>query len=78
MKTATSEMLIEKTVNPISRAPLQRGRERAHAVFHVAGYVFHYDDGVVDDKAARDAKRHEREIVDTEAEQVHHRERADE
>ena len=77
MKTATSEMLMENTVKPISRAPLRAASHGRHAVLQVAGDVFHDDDGVVHDEAGGDGQCHQREIVEAEAEQVHHRERAD-
>ncbi len=37
MNTATSEMLIERTVKPISCAPLQRRLERRHALLRGSG-----------------------------------------
>ncbi len=77
MKTATSETLIERTVKPISAAPLQRGLHRAHALLEVAGDVLEHDDGVVDHEAGGDRQGHQREIVDAVAEQVHDPEGAD-
>ena len=78
MKTAISEMLMEKTVKPISLAPSSAASIWLHALFQVARDVFHHHDGVIDDKAGRDGQRHERKIVEAVTAQVHHRERADE
>ena len=71
VKAATSEMLIESTVKPICRAPSMRGAKRRHALFQIAEHVFDHDDGVVDDEADRDRKRHQGDIVDREARQPH-------
>ena len=73
MNTATSETLIESTVKPISRAPLQRGLQRRVALLEIAGDVLEHHDGVVDDEAGRDGERHQREVVEAVAEQVHAR-----
>ena len=73
MNTATSETLIDRTVKPISRAPFERRLARAHAVLDVAIDVLHHHDGVVDHEADRDGQRHQRQIVEAEAEQIHHR-----
>ena len=77
MKTAISEMLIEKTVKPISLRAFQRRCKRLHAVFNVPRDVLHHHDGVVHHETARDGQRHQREVVEAVAAQVHHRERAD-
>jgi hypothetical protein len=74
MNTAMSERLMVKTVNPISSAP--RSSHGLHAVLQVTGDVFHHHDGVVHHEAGGDGQRHEREIVQAVAQQVHHRERA--
>ena len=78
MKTAISDMLMEKTVKPISLRALERGGEGLHARFEMAGDVFHDHDGVVDHEAGGDGERHQREIVEAVAEQVHDGEGADE
>ena len=39
--------------------------------------VLHHHDGVVDDEADRDGECHQRQVVETEIEQIHHRERAE-
>ena len=49
-----------------------------HALFEVAGDVLNDHDGVVDDKASGDGERHQRQVVDGVAEQIHHAEGADE
>ncbi len=64
MKTAMSEMLMEKTVKPISCAPCSAAAMGVHAVFEVAGDVFHHHDGVVHDEAGGDGERHQREVVE--------------
>ena len=56
----------------------QRGLKGRFSLLDVAGDVFEHDDGVVDDEPRRDGERHEREIVQAVAEQVHHSEGADE
>ena len=78
MKTAMSEMEIEKTVKPISCAPRSAAWNRRHAIFQVARDVFHDDDGVVDDKTAGNGKRHQGQVVQREAGEVHDRAGADE
>ena len=78
MKTAISDMLMEKTVKPISCAPLQRRGKRLHAGFEMARDVLHHHDGVVDHESRGDGERHQREVVERVAEQVHHGEGADE
>ena len=57
---------------------LERRIERALPHLDVAEDVLEHDDGVVDDEADRDGERHEREVVDAVAEQVHGAERRDE
>ena len=71
MNTAISEMLIDSTVKPTSLAPLSGRLERRHARFDVAGDVLQHDDGIVDDEAGRDRQRHQRQIVEAVAQQVH-------
>ena len=73
MNTATSETEIEMMVKPISPAPLQRRLHRRHAVLDVAVDVLEHHDRVVDDEADRDRQRHQRQVVEAEADQVHHR-----
>ena len=69
MNTATSETLIDSTVKPISREPVSAASSGAHAVLDMAIDVLDHDDGVVDHEADRDGERHQREIVEAEAEQ---------
>ena len=47
-------------------------------VLDVAGDVLDHHDGVVDDEAGGDGQRHQRQVVEAVAEQVHHAEGADE
>ena len=77
MKTAISETLMETTVKPISLAPWSAAcngampRSRWRVMFSID------HDRIVDDETGGDGQRHERQIVDAVAEQVHHAERAD-
>ena len=77
MNTAISEVLMESTVNPISREPRKRGLQRRQSLLEIAGDVFDDHDGVVHDEAGGDGQRHQREIVDRVAQQVHHAKGAD-
>ena len=77
MNTATSETLIDTTVKPISRAP-SSAAWTARAVLDMAVDVLHHHDGVVDHETDRDGHRHQRQIVEAEAEHVHHGGRAGE
>ena len=76
MKTAISEVLIESTVKPISREPFMAASKGFMPIFEIAGDVLDHHDGVVDHKAGGDGERHQREVVDGVAEQVHHAEGA--
>ena len=71
MNTAISETVSEITVKPISRAPRNAAVHRLFAVFHMADDVLDHHDGVVDDKAGADGQRHQRQIVEREAEEPH-------
>src|SRR5262249_17661330 len=55
----------------------QCGIERRIAFFDVAADVLDHDDGIVDDKTRRDCQRHEGQVVEAVAKQVHHAEGAD-
>ena len=48
-----------------------------HAGLDVSCDVFEHDDRIIDDKAGRDRQRHERQIVEAVAQQIHHPEGAD-
>ncbi len=54
-----------------------RRLDARHALLEMTRDVLEHDDGVVDDEAGRDRQRHQRQIVEAEAEQIHHAERAD-
>ena len=45
--------------------------QRGHPVLDVAGDVFENDDGIIDDEPGRDRERHQREIVEAVAHQIH-------
>ena len=77
MKTAASEIVIDRIVKPISFDPLNAASHRRLALLHVADDVLEHDDGVVDDEADRQREGHQREVVQAEPEQVHDGERAD-
>ncbi len=64
MKTATSEVLMEITVKPISREPCSAAAKWLHSAFKMTRDIFDDDDGVVDDEARGDRKRHQRKIVE--------------
>ena len=59
------------------RRPRAPPRMRGFAHLHVAHDVLEHHDGVVHHEADRERQRHQREIVQAEAEQVHHGEGAD-
>ena len=54
---------------------VQRRLHARHAGFDVARDVLQHDDRVVDDEAGRDRQRHQRQIVEAVAEQIHRRRR---
>ena len=58
-------------------AALEGGVHGAHPLLDEAGDVLDHDDGVVDDEAGGDGERHEGEVVEAVAQQVHHAEGAD-
>ena len=76
MKTAISDTLMEITVKPIS-GTLERRLQRRDASLQMAGDVFDDDDRIVNHKTGGDGQRHQRQIVDAVAEQVHSAEGAD-
>ena len=77
MNTAASERVMETMVKPISREPFERRLHRAFAHLHVADDVFQHDDGVVHHEADRQRQRHQREVVQAVAQEVHDGEGAD-
>ena len=56
---------------------LKRGLQRRVAFLEIAGDVLDHDDGIVDHEAGGDGQRHQRQIVEAEAEQIHGAQRAD-
>ena len=78
MNTATSDRLIDSTVKPTSRAPRSAASQRRHAVLDVARRVLEHHDRVVDHEAGGDGERHQRQVVQAVAAQVHDAEGADE
>ena len=77
MNTAASDSVIERMVKPISRAPSRAACSRVFAHLHVADDVLQHHDGVVHHEADRQRQRHQREVVERVAQQVHHGEGAD-
>ena len=77
ISTAISEMVSEMMVKPICSRALERRLHRRVALLEEARDVLDHDDRVVDDEAGRDRQRHQRQIVEAEAELVHDRQRAD-
>ena len=75
--TAISDRLMETTVKPTSLRALQGGLKARHAFLDMAGDVFQHDDRVVDDEAGGDGQRHQRQIVQAVAQQIHRAEGAD-
>ena len=73
MNTATSEMLMDMMVKPISLEPLSAASQRRHARLDVPVDVLQHHDRIVDDEADRDRERHQRKIVEAVAEDVHER-----
>jgi hypothetical protein len=51
--------------------------QRGVAFLEIAGNVLDHDDGVVDHEAGRNRQRHQGQIVEAEAEQIHRAQRAD-
>ncbi len=56
---------------------LERRLQRGESGLYVAVDVLQHDDGVVDHEAHRDGQRHQRQIVETVVEHIHHRCRAE-
>ena len=77
MKTAASDSVIETIVKRDFLRAAERRRHRVLAVLHVPHDVLEHDDRVVDDEADRERERHQRQVVEAVAEQLHRRERAD-
>ena len=77
MSTAMSETVRETMVKPICSEPLSAALQRLFALFDVARDVFDHDDGIVDDEAGRDGERHQREVVERVAQEIHDAEGAD-
>ena len=75
--TATSESVMDTIVKPISRAPSSAAWNGGLPLFHVAHDVLEHHDGVVHDEADAQRQRHQRQVVEAVAEQVHHREGAE-
>ena len=78
MKTAISDMLMEKTVKPISCAPFIAAAKGSMPLFKMPRDVLHHHDGIVNHKSRGDGERHQRQVVERVAEQVHHGEGSDE
>ena len=77
ISTAISETVSEMMVKPISRRALERGLHRRLALLDVARDVLDHHDRVVDDEAGGDRQRHQAQVVQAVAQQVHRAEGAD-
>ena len=77
MKTAARDRVMERMVKPISREPSQGRLHRRLPHLHVADDVLQHHDGVVHHETHREGQRHQGEVVQAEAQQVHHREGPD-
>ena len=73
MNTATSEVLMESTVKPISLEPLKAARTGCLAGLDVARDVLDDDNRVVHHEPGGDGQRHQRQVVDGVMQQVHQR-----
>ncbi len=78
VNTATSEMLMDRTVKATSRAPLRAASRGDMPMFGMAGDVFDDDNGVVHDESSGNDQRHQGKIVQAVAKEIHHAKRADE
>ena len=77
MNTAISENVSEMMVKPISRAPAIAASKAESPLLHVAHDVLDHHDRIVDHEAGADGQRHQRQIVEREAGETHHRESGD-
>ncbi len=76
MNTAISDRLMEITVKLTSALPASAASRTLHAGFEVPHDVLEHHHRIVDDETGGDGERHQREIVDAVAEQVHRAEGA--
>ena len=65
-------------VKPICLDPASAASRGVHATFDMAGDVLGHHDRIVDHEAGRDGERHQGEIVEAEAQEIHYRESAGE
>jgi hypothetical protein len=72
MSTAMSEMVSERMVKPICAAPFERGLHGWDAFFDVAHNIFDHNDRIIDHKTSGDCERHERQVIQAVAQQIHH------
>ncbi len=77
MNTAISDVLMVRTVKPISLAPLSAASVGGIPHFQIAGDILHDHDGVIHHEAGGDGQRHQGEIVQAVVQQIHHGEGAD-
>jgi hypothetical protein len=78
ISTATSEKVSEMMVKAISREPFSAASSGGAPASMWRADVLDDDDRVVDDEAGGDHQRHQRQVVDREAGEVHEAEGADE
>ena len=63
-------------MKPICSEPFSAASKGRDALFDVAGDIFDHDDRIVDHEPGRNRERHQRQIVQAVAEQIHHAERS--
>ena len=75
-------LFISVTLTPVMCAyllphPFQCGGQRLHARFYVSGNVLQHHNRIIHHKAGGDGQRHQRQVVEAEAAQVHRGKGAD-
>jgi len=75
--TAASDNVIEIMVNPISRDPFSAAANGVSPASICAHDVLEHDDRVIDHEADAERERHQREVIEAVAQEVHGREGAD-
>ena len=72
-----SEIVSDRIVKPICSAPLSAACQRRLALLDKARNILDHHDRVVDDKPGRDRERHQSEVVEAVAQQIHDAEGTD-
>ena len=77
IKTPINEVLIESTVNPISRAPRNAACTGRKPCLHIARDVLQDHDRIVHHESGRNRQRHERQVVEAVLQEIHGPKRPD-